>query len=160
MSSRIAVMFAGEILQIGAPDEVYDDPNHLKVARFISNPGLNTLPFGAVANTAWGRQIGSLINGGARDCTVGFRPEACTIATSREHSDLDGRLVFCERFGAEAFAHIASDQAETPIIARVEPAAAARLHADQLVRLRFDADKIFLFDANGSRMRIRARAVA
>lgn len=159
MSSRIAVMFAGEILQIGAPDEVYDDPNHLKVARFISNPGLNLLPFAVLANTGWGRKTG-LSSFMTNDCTVGFRPEACTLASSGEPFDLEGRLIFCERSGAEAFAHIATDHTEMPVIARTEPALAAKMSPGQRTALRLDGDKLFVFASDGARMRVKVRAAA
>ncbi|WP_293402712.1 MULTISPECIES: ABC transporter ATP-binding protein [unclassified Neorhizobium] len=159
MSSRIAVMFAGEILQIGTPEAVYDDPDHLKVASFISNPGLNTLPFIAIANTQLGCQLGAMASA-SPDCTIAFRPEACATVSSGEQSDLSGRLIFCERFGAEAFAHIAVDYAEHPIIARVEPGNAARMSCDQLVHLSLDVSKLFLFGSDGSRLRHQRRAAA
>jgi multiple sugar transport system ATP-binding protein len=159
MSSRIAVMFAGEILQIGTPEAVYDDPDHLKVASFISNPGLNTLPFAAIANTQLSRQLGAVASG-SPGCTVAFRPEACAAVSVGEQSDLIGRLIFCERFGAEAFAHIAVECAEHPIIARIDPASAARMTCDQLVRLNLDASKLFLFGPDGSRLRHQRRAAA
>jgi len=159
MSSRIAVMFAGNILQIGTPEAVYDDPDHLKVARFISNPGLNTMPFAAIANTQLGRQVGAMATG-STECTIAFRPEACTAVSSADQTDLSGRVIFCERFGAEAFAHIAVDYLEHPIIARIEPAHATRLTCDQLVRLNLDISKLFLFGPDGLRLRPRRRAAA
>lgn len=42
MASRIAVMDAGEILQIGVPGDVYETPNCLFVADFIGNVNLFT----------------------------------------------------------------------------------------------------------------------
>ncbi|MDR6820390.1 multiple sugar transport system ATP-binding protein [Neorhizobium sp. 2083] len=159
MSNRIAVMFAGNILQIGTPEAVYDDPDHLKVASFISNPGLNTMPFAAIANTQLGRQIGAMASGSA-GCTVAFRPEACTAVSSADQTDLSGRVIFCERFGAEAFAHIAVDHLEHPIIARIEPAHATRLTCEQLVRVNLDISKLFLFGPDGLRLRPRRRAAA
>ncbi|MGL3111900.1 hypothetical protein [Bradyrhizobium sp. BR 1432] len=43
MSSRIAVMIDGRIVQIGAPAAVYDDPRDLRVAEFVGSPKINVL---------------------------------------------------------------------------------------------------------------------
>ncbi|NJO37197.1 MAG: ATP-binding cassette domain-containing protein [Rhizobiales bacterium] len=44
MATRIAVMNAGVIQQIGTPDEIYERPANLFVARFIGSPAMNALP--------------------------------------------------------------------------------------------------------------------
>jgi multiple sugar transport system ATP-binding protein len=41
MSDRIAVMMDGEILQVGSPEAIYDDPTDLRVAAFIGSPAIN-----------------------------------------------------------------------------------------------------------------------
>ena len=41
MATRIAVMDAGVIQQVGTPDEVYEAPANLFVARFIGSPAMN-----------------------------------------------------------------------------------------------------------------------
>nr|WP_319386340.1 ABC transporter ATP-binding protein [uncultured Roseibium sp.] len=44
MSDRMAVMMDGEILQLGAPHDVYNDPQDLRVAEFVGAPKINLLP--------------------------------------------------------------------------------------------------------------------
>jgi multiple sugar transport system ATP-binding protein len=44
MATRIAVMNAGVIQQIGTPDEIYERPANLFVGQFIGSPAMNTLP--------------------------------------------------------------------------------------------------------------------
>src|SRR5205814_5930715 len=44
MGSRIAVLNAGIIQQIGAPQELYDQPSNLFVAGFIGSPAMNFFP--------------------------------------------------------------------------------------------------------------------
>jgi multiple sugar transport system ATP-binding protein len=41
MASRIVVMKDGYIMQVGAPKEIYDNPNNLFVAGFIGTPPMN-----------------------------------------------------------------------------------------------------------------------
>jgi multiple sugar transport system ATP-binding protein len=43
LAHRIAVMNAGELQQVGTPDEVYDHPANLFVAEFIGSPPMNLL---------------------------------------------------------------------------------------------------------------------
>lgn len=43
MATRIAVMNGGVIQQIATPDEIYERPANLFVARFIGSPAMNTL---------------------------------------------------------------------------------------------------------------------
>src|SRR5207247_2827969 len=44
MGSRIAVLNAGIIQQLGAPQELYDHPSNLFVAGFIGSPSMNFFP--------------------------------------------------------------------------------------------------------------------
>ncbi|MBL8861241.1 MAG: ABC transporter ATP-binding protein [Planctomycetes bacterium] len=41
LADRVVVMSQGEIVQVGAPGEVYDHPATLFVARFVGSPGMN-----------------------------------------------------------------------------------------------------------------------
>jgi multiple sugar transport system ATP-binding protein len=41
MASRIVVMKDGYIMQVGAPKDIYDNPNNLFVAGFIGTPPMN-----------------------------------------------------------------------------------------------------------------------
>jgi len=43
LATRIVVMYAGKIQQIGAPGEVYEKPENLFVAGFLGAPGMNFL---------------------------------------------------------------------------------------------------------------------
>ena len=44
MASRIVVMSRGFIQQIGTPEEVYNNPDNIFVAKFIGSPAMNFLP--------------------------------------------------------------------------------------------------------------------
>jgi multiple sugar transport system ATP-binding protein len=43
MATRIAIMHEGRLQQVGRPQDVYDRPANLFVARFIGSPPMNTL---------------------------------------------------------------------------------------------------------------------
>src|SRR3546814_14933480 len=44
MATRVAILESGVLQQVGAPQDVYDRPANLFVARFIGGPTMNTLP--------------------------------------------------------------------------------------------------------------------
>lgn len=44
LSTRIAVMYGGNVQQLGTPQEVYDNPANMFVAGFMGSPAMNLLP--------------------------------------------------------------------------------------------------------------------
>lgn len=43
-AEKVVVMYEGEILQIGTPEELFDNPQHTFVGYFIGSPGMNFMP--------------------------------------------------------------------------------------------------------------------
>lgn len=43
-ADQVMVMYEGELVQVGTPQELFDDPNHKFVGYFIGSPGMNFLP--------------------------------------------------------------------------------------------------------------------
>ena len=43
MADLIAVMNAGELQQVGSPDEIYERPANRFVATFVGNPPMNVV---------------------------------------------------------------------------------------------------------------------
>jgi len=48
-ADKVVVMYEGEVVQIGTPEELFDEPAHTFVGYFIGSPGMNILP-GKVEN--------------------------------------------------------------------------------------------------------------
>ena len=44
LGDRVAVMNAGELQQVGTPEELYQYPQNIFVAKFIGSPGMNIIP--------------------------------------------------------------------------------------------------------------------
>ncbi|MED5816063.1 sn-glycerol-3-phosphate ABC transporter ATP-binding protein UgpC [Mycolicibacterium sp. 050232] len=85
LGDRVVVLLAGEIQQIGTPDELYNNPANLFVAGFIGSPAMNffpatftdvgvRLPFGDVTLT---QQVHDLLDRQPKpdNIIVGIRPE-------------------------------------------------------------------------------------
>ena len=43
-ASKVVVMYEGEIVQIGSPEDLFERPSHTFVGYFIGSPGMNTIP--------------------------------------------------------------------------------------------------------------------
>lgn len=51
-ADKVVVMNAGEVLQIGTPQELFERPQHTFVGYFIGSPGMNFLPVNVEGNCA------------------------------------------------------------------------------------------------------------
>jgi multiple sugar transport system ATP-binding protein len=88
MADRIVVLNGGVIEQIGAPLELYDDPDNLFVASFIGSPSMNLfsgryelLNDGARVRIAdFSIQVPVVNAKDGQDVTVGVRPEHLAVA--------------------------------------------------------------------------------
>jgi iron(III) transport system ATP-binding protein len=119
MADRIALMQAGEFLQVGAPDELYRNPARVEVADFF---GLMNWVKGTIVRPGWAETpIGALrfndtVAAGG-EVALGFRPECVAIlgstsrpdwnvfsATLRSNMFLGDQLVFHAAVGGQLFA--------------------------------------------------------
>jgi len=113
MSDRIAVMRAGRIEQIGAPEEVYEEPATAFVAGFLGASNLLDATIEtrdddvAVALLSSGEKVrvpASRVPGGATAVRIGVRPEkirilAAEIAPPAGHNTVHGRLTIATYVG-------------------------------------------------------------
>jgi ABC-type sugar transport system ATPase subunit len=60
LSNRIGIMNAGDLLQVGTPQEIYDRPSSIFVAKFVGTPSINLI---AVAIQPMGHTIGLRLSG-------------------------------------------------------------------------------------------------
>lgn len=51
-ADKVMVMYEGELVQVGTPQELFEDPNHKFVGYFIGSPGMNFLPCTIDGNVA------------------------------------------------------------------------------------------------------------
>ena len=51
-ADKVVVMYEGEVVQIGTPEELFDEPAHTFVGYFIGSPGMNVLPCEVEGNKA------------------------------------------------------------------------------------------------------------
>jgi len=95
-ADKVVVMYDGEVVQIGTPEELFDEPAHTFVGYFIGSPGMNILPAEVSGSTvsAGGGQFGLLrrFEPLAGKIEIGIRPEFVDIAPARDADDGRTRL--------------------------------------------------------------------
>ena len=152
LADRIAVLSGGEVEQLGAPLELYENPANLFVATFLGSPQMNILPCapegegrvklpgGFAAETARAIASGDI----AKVSRLGARPEHAELTTDAE--GVAGMVMVAERLGADTFLHI--DLEGGGAIA-VRAPAECRAAPGETVRVRFAPEHIHLFAENG-----------
>jgi multiple sugar transport system ATP-binding protein len=111
MATRIAVLHAGRLEQVGTPAEVYDEPASAFVAGFLGAPAMNLLPArvtsrdGRLYAVARDVEVPLDVTGEQPDVDVllGVRPEHLVPAGSDAH--LRGVVGLVENLGSEELAH-------------------------------------------------------
>jgi len=147
MADRVAVMQGGRVLQHAAPQELYDEPASLEVARFVGSPPMNALAGhigedGAVVVSGAWLPWHSTARGAVM---LGVRPEGWVPAA-------DGIPVVLERIehlGAETLCHMAGGA-----VLRLSPEASRGLAVGQGLRLA--VNRAVLFGPDGARLPLAA----
>jgi multiple sugar transport system ATP-binding protein len=167
MATRIAVMNAGVIQQIGTPDEIYERPANLFVAQFIGSPAMNSLP-AKIARK--GRRITALhtptgIHIDLSDypfaappndgdaVIVGMRPEHFTIGC--QGRDLAGArfslpVLYTEKTGSDVTAFMDSGDGEL-IAVRFDHKHHHVPAAGETVEIHYPKDRFDVFDAESAK---------
>jgi glycerol transport system ATP-binding protein len=87
-ADKVVVMYEGEVVQIGTPEELFDEPAHTFVGYFIGSPGMNVLPCtisgksASVGNTKIELPGTYKLSGG--NIELGIRPEFVSLSTDRK----------------------------------------------------------------------------
>src|SRR5881397_815987 len=152
MGQRIAVLHGGRLRQVGTPEEVYQRPADVHVARFFGTPGMNVLQGRGRGIGDGGRVIeaGSLtipieLSTYEGELQVGIRPENVALcAVDRGVGNVDVLVV--EPLGSETLVHL--NAGGQPLVARLPGFADVRVGTR--VGVRVDRRRLYLFDAAGA----------
>jgi multiple sugar transport system ATP-binding protein len=144
------VMNKGKIQQLGTPDEVYNDPNHLFVAGFIGSPPMNLIP-GALENGDFvgpDTRVKGAGQGSNAKVVLGVRPEDMEIVSPQE-GHLVSKLYSLEPTGDVTL--VTAWAGEQLVVAK--GARAFRQPVDTPIAFKFAKGRVFLFDGeSGNRI--------
>ncbi|WP_127598258.1 sn-glycerol-3-phosphate ABC transporter ATP-binding protein UgpC [Nitratireductor alexandrii] len=155
LADRMIVMNAGVAEQIGAPLDVYQDPETVFVGGFIGSPPMNfiTPRIFAGNGTALPAALTRAVGSGGEDMLIGLRPEHMALCAADE-AMLEGTMRYVEPLGAETLVHVALGDG-TQITVRQEGIAEVP-EAGAACPMRFDPAYLCLFDGDGKRVRTGA----
>jgi multiple sugar transport system ATP-binding protein len=119
LAERIVVLEAGEVQQVGTPEEIYNRPANLFVAGFIGAPAMNLFPAtvpedgsAAEAILADGTRVplgakraAAIRRAGARQVQLGLRPENLVARDGAHPVGLRVRLDVVETLGSDTFGY-------------------------------------------------------
>jgi multiple sugar transport system ATP-binding protein len=108
MATKVGVIEAGRLAQIGTPREIYENPNSAYVAARLGQPAINLMPRGLLPN----------LPAPARAATIGARTEHLKIVKSGQ-AVARGRVNWIEHLGDQYHLHVTIDGHE--VVTLVDP---------------------------------------
>jgi len=153
MSSRVAVMMEGGIVQCGTPQALYDAPEDIRVARFIGSPEINVVASDEVMG--WGAEAVGLSGLLQQPLQIAFRPEALRLGAEPVALHLRARIERSERLGHDVLLFLRTTAEGSTITARLTAAEFTALSAPE-GELTFSlrpAD-LLAFGADGKRLHL------
>lgn len=157
ISDCIVVMKAGVVNQIGKPQEVYDNPVNLFVAKFLGTPPINVFTGRVRSGRLYlGDDAVLLVDGVAdRDVVVGIRPEGFL---PDEQGGLCCRMVNVEVMGRDMSVISTHPAFQGTTIRSIIASDAQVDRQAETVRFRLKPSKVLLFDPRSEeRIPFRAR---
>ncbi len=155
MSSRMAVMIDGNLLQLDTPQEVYDNPSSLSVAQFVGSPKINIFK-----GTADSSGTVSFLNVNLKrkssesntDLHIGIRPEHLEITNESNENTFSGTVAYRENLGSDIFFHVNIEDGSNKIIVRGLPQFTHQILNGSNVNIKRVSDKALLFNQAGMRV--------
>ncbi|MCZ7471739.1 MULTISPECIES: ABC transporter ATP-binding protein [Rhizobium/Agrobacterium group] len=162
LADKIVVLRAGNIEQVGAPLDLYDDPANRFVAGFVGSPKMNFLDATIIGSGADSvtlaldsdpavrltLPIKERVNEGAK-VSLGIRPEHFADAGGGD-ADLTVHVDVAEHLGNTSYVYARTEGGEQLIIERPESRDVG--NRDRLT-VGLSARRAFLFDSKGERLR-------
>ncbi|SDE15344.1 ABC transporter ATP-binding protein [Limimaricola pyoseonensis] len=153
LADKIVVLRDGRIEQVGAPMDLYRDPDNRFVAGFIGSPAMNFFKAHVAGDMvdieAFGRKVRQPVRQlpDRGPVVVGIRPEHLRVDPEGDTHQID----LVESLGGVSYLYLVSKSGERTI---VEDRGDHHRRADDRVGLAFDPEAAFVFDAEtGQRLR-------
>lgn len=154
LADKIVVLRAGRVEQVGAPLDLYHDPDNKFVAGFIGSPSMNFLSAtvgqdGTVncKGLAKDIKISARLPGAGDSVTLGLRPQHLSISEGQTHM-----VEVTEALGGVSYIHLSSSTGEKIIVEmREDP----KVRLGDKVGIQFNDAEVMAFDSKTEK-RLRA----
>ena len=131
LADKIGVLKEGKIVQIGAPEEIYENPDSIYVSQRLGSPKINILPsslFGMADNIP----------------TIGIRPENISIGSGQ----YSGKIISIENLRSETVLAISFQENE--ILASIKGNYKSSIN--ETINFDINVQKFLNFDEKGNRI--------
>ena len=145
ISDQIVVMKLGVVQQIGAPQDVYDNPTNLFVAKFLGTPPINVFA-GTIKNQRLYIGNEAVLDAKGisdREVYAGIRPEGFILA---QDGDLHVNISNVEVMGRDVSIVSTSEHSINPIIRSIIDADNKIDMSSKTVSFKLKPHKVFIFD--------------
>lgn len=142
LATRIGVLDHGCLVQLGTPQQVYEDPATVAVASRLGSPRINLLPRAALPHLAVPSSV----------VTIGIRAEQVHIVPMGSNADTvqaKGSIRRVERLSDQHLLHMKLDGSDQTMIVSARPGQVGQTGDD----IHFHTSHSLWFDANGQRVR-------
>ncbi len=131
LADKIGVLKEGKIVQIGTPEEIYENPDSIYVSQRLGSPKINILPsslFGKINNIP----------------TIGIRPENISIGSGQ----YSAKVISVENLGSETVVAISFKEHE--ILASIQGNYKSSIN--ETINFDINVQKVLNFDEKGNRI--------
>ncbi len=164
MADRIAVIDGGRLQQYATPDEIYQRPANLIVAKFVGSPSMNFVPGRLIESAGKWRFAGeglevSLPEGllddphrsGRSELILGIRPERAALGGT---ADGTGWVYATEPVGSDLFVDVTFDGPDTidPRLFKIRTRPDLRLRSGEQVAVTLPLEHLYFFEPDGRRL--------
>ena len=134
LADKIGVLKEGKIVQIGTPEEIYENPNSIYVSQRLGSPKINVLP-------------GSLFNISDNVPTFGIRPENILLGAGK----YSGKIISIENLGSETVVAINFEGHE--LLSSIQGTYKSSIN--EAINFDVNTNKVLKFDKEGNRINER-----
>ena len=131
LADKIGVLKEGKIVQIGTPEEIYENPNSIYVSQRLGSPKINVLP-------------GSLFNISDNVPTFGIRPENILLGAGK----YSGKIISIENLGSETVVALNFEGHE--VLSSVQGSYKSSIN--DIINFDINTNKVLKFDKEGNRI--------
>ena len=131
LADKIGVLKEGKIVQIGTPEEIYENPNSIYVSQRLGSPKINVLP-------------GSLFDINENISTFGVRPENILLGSGK----YSGKIISIENLGSETVVAINFEGHE--LLSSIQGTYKSSIN--EAINFDINTNKVLKFDKEGNRI--------
>ena len=145
MADQIILLKLGEIVQVGAPEEIYNSPNSVFSAQFIGLPPMNILNLNEIDVSSLDSKVYSVVDSNKNIKDIGVRPEH--IVFSKKGLPVEVKSI--DYFGGETVFKLTHQEKDFFLREPRQP----KIQLGDKLCVSWNLDDMYLFDKNDQRLK-------